>query len=283
MTEFSFNIVGFEQGSLSTNGEPAENTKVVRSEMTEIPAGMQSLTAVPEIWRKKWNKESENYTTEKYEGSSASNTVYFYRENDDGTFEFLSYASAKNVDCLQLKRLGATHARFTASISSYTLYPDNMAETKSYYYYIVRINVSGTAVNWYYSNDRLTHEDMPDAPEKAMSKPYPKALWRIDDDIPYHELLPLEKPSGAFMNAVKLEYVRIPTSVQKIGRYAFTNTALRKVSIPSDCEYSETSFPENCLIEFYGESKKIAEYGQLYDSNGYVLIDADSARIYAKE
>ncbi len=199
MTEFSFDVTGFEQGSLATNGEPTENTKVVRSDLFEIPAGMQSLTAVPEIWRKKWNKESENYTTEKYKGSSASNTIYFYRENDDGTFEFLSYASATNVtvDCLKLNRLGATHARFTASIGSNIIYPDNTEETKSSYYYIVQINVSGTAVNWYYSNDRLTHEDMPDVPEKAMKKPYPKALWRMDrnlsSNMPYHELLPTIK------------------------------------------------------------------------------------------
>ena len=193
MTEFSFNVVGFEQGSLSLNGEPTENTKVVRSEMMKIPAGMQTLTAVPEIWRKKWDSKSESYTTEKYEGSSASSTVHFYRENDDGTFEFLSYVSAKNVDCLQLKCLGATHARFTAGVGSNTIHPDNMEETKSSYYYIVQIDVNGTAVSWYYSNDRLTHEEMPDAPEKAMTKPYPKALWRIDNkspNAPYHELLP---------------------------------------------------------------------------------------------
>ncbi|MDE5771373.1 MAG: leucine-rich repeat domain-containing protein [Ruminococcus sp.] len=121
---------------------------------------------------------------------------------------------------------------------------------------------------WRVENGRLTHEFLPDEiSEKTVTKPYPKALWRIDDDILYHELLPLEKPSGAFMNAVRLEYVRIPESVRKIGRYAFAGTALRKVKIPSDCEYYETSFPENCAVEFY---ENIAENGSSEEKTIYV-------------
>lgn len=129
------------------------------------------------------------------------------------------------------------------------------------------------------------HGLFPEIPEKAVSKPYPKALWRIDylsPNLPYHALMPLEIPAGAFMNAVNLEYARIPETVRKIGRWAFTNTALHKVRISSECEYYETSFPENCVIEFYGKS--VSEHSsQLYDSDGNILIDADGARIYAKE
>ncbi|MDE5619002.1 MAG: leucine-rich repeat domain-containing protein [Ruminococcus sp.] len=56
------------------------------------------------------------------------------------------------------------------------------------------------------------------------------------------------------MNTVSLEYLRIPESVRKIGRYAFFNTALRKVRNSSECEYYETSFPEKCTVEFYEEN-----------------------------
>ncbi|MDE6665380.1 MAG: phage tail protein [Ruminococcus sp.] len=197
MIEISFGVTGFEQGGLSSKGEPTVSNIIVHSEILEIPAGMQNLTAVPEIWRKKWDSKSESYIIEKYEGSSASSSVYFYKENNDGTFEFLSSVSAKNVDCLKLSYLGATHARFTAGVSSSTIHPDDMEETKSSYYYIVQIDVNGTAVNWYYSNDRLTHEEMPDAPEKAMTKPYPKALWRVENGRLTHEILSDEIPEKA--------------------------------------------------------------------------------------
>ncbi len=138
---------------------------------------------------------------------------------------------------------------------------------------------------WRVSEDVLTHEIYPKAPEKPVAKPYPKALWRIDylsPNMPYHELLPVEKPAGAFMNAKNLEYARIPETVRKIGKWAFAETALSKVRISPECEFYETSFPENCVIEFYGSvSNEHSE--QLYDSDGKALIDTDGARIYTQE
>ncbi|MDE5936604.1 MAG: leucine-rich repeat domain-containing protein [Ruminococcus sp.] len=56
---------------------------------------------------------------------------------------------------------------------------------------------------------------------------------------------------GAFENAEKLRKIVIPESVKKIGTKSFSGTALKSVKIASDCEYSATSFPEDCEIEFY--------------------------------
>ena len=103
-----------------------------------------------------------------------------------------------------------------------------------------------------------TNTAFPDSPEKPFSKPYPKNLWRIypdiNDNYPFHALMPDFKdaePAGAFMNAASLEYVYVPPTVRKIGRYAFAGTALKSVTIPTGCLYYETSFPENCEINFY--------------------------------
>ena len=104
--------------------------------------------------------------------------------------------------------------------------------------------------------------------------------WQIINDELTNILFPVEKVSGAFMNARNLEYAYIPRSCKKIGEWAFTNTKLRRVKIADDCEYYPTSFPPGCEIEFYGGG---GEYGQLYDSEGYAIIDADGARIYVKE
>ena len=56
---------------------------------------------------------------------------------------------------------------------------------------------------------------------------------------------------GAFENASKLVKIVIPESVKKIGNKSFSITSLTTVKIASDCEYSESSFPENCEIKFY--------------------------------
>ena len=94
-------------------------------------------------------------------------------------------------------------------------------------------------------------------PVDPLADEIPKMRWRItpgvNNGLPYHELLPLEKLSsaGAFMNAVNLEYVYIPRSCKKIGEWAFTNTKLRRVTIAADCEYYQTTFPKGCQIDFY--------------------------------
>lgn len=56
---------------------------------------------------------------------------------------------------------------------------------------------------------------------------------------------------GAFENAQKLRKIVIPESVEKIGTKSFSGTALKSIKIASDCEYSASSFPEGCEIEFY--------------------------------
>lgn len=138
---------------------------------------------------------------------------------------------------------------------------------------------------WRLSGELPHHELFPEVSEKSITKPYPLSFWRIDNkvsNLPYHELMPLEVPAGAFMGAENLEYARIPETVRKIGRYAFTDTALKKIRISPECEYYETSFPKDCLVEFYGQS--VDEHaGQLYDSESNILIDIDGARIYIQE
>ncbi len=138
---------------------------------------------------------------------------------------------------------------------------------------------------WFIDSDGLpSNENFLPFPDDPLAGEIPKMRWRIaptfNNGLPYHELLPLEKPSGAFMNAQNLEYAYIPRSCKKIGEWAFTNTKLRRVKIAADCEYYPTSFPNGCEIEFYGGG---GEYGQLFDSDGYEIIDANGTRIYVKE
>jgi hypothetical protein len=112
-------------------------------------------------------------------------------------------------------------------------------------------------VSWVIGTDGYpTNTDfLPGSIESPLSPPYPLSLWRIsatkEFGYPYHELLPEVPLLGAFANAVNLKTVRIPETVKTIGRYAFRNTQLTSVTIASDCEYYDTSFPDGCIINFY--------------------------------
>lgn len=110
----------------------------------------------------------------------------------------------------------------------------------------------------------------------------PFGVWRIDstrnDGLPFTELMPVSFPNGAFKDVVELSEIYIPESVKKIGTYSFAGTSLTSVKIAPDCAYSETSFPSGCVVEFYGDG----DYGQLYDADGFALLDAEGARIYSR-
>ena len=110
--------------------------------------------------------------------------------------------------------------------------------------------------NWHIGSDGYpTNDQFIPLPEKAMQRPYPDALWRIDSDAndgyPYNKIMPNHVSLGAFANATNLKKVIIPKSCKKIGREAFRNTQLTSVTIASDCVYYPTSFPDGCVVNFY--------------------------------
>lgn len=104
---------------------------------------------------------------------------------------------------------------------------------------------------WYVDSEgNLTNDYMPDVLPQ-MEQPFPYALWRVENGILQNKLAPNGELVGAFANAISLQKVHIPKSCKKIGMYAFRNTQLMSVTIASDCEYYNTSFPDGCTINFY--------------------------------
>ena len=114
---------------------------------------------------------------------------------------------------------------------------------------------------------------------KAMVQPYPDSWWRkeagYNDGYPFNRLMPdIPRTAGAFEGAA-LERVRIPNSTKAIGELAFSGTALRHVRIAADATYSETSFPEGCIVTRYPDDR----YEQVYDGQGRMVLDRDARRI----
>lgn len=95
------------------------------------------------------------------------------------------------------------------------------------------------------------YQDTLSEPIEVLSEPYPyTAMTVAENEYPRYKYLNTIN-IGAFANATSLRYVRIPESVKKIGKYAFSNTALTSVTIARDCEYYPTSFPDGCVVNFY--------------------------------
>lgn len=119
----------------------------------------------------------------------------------------------------------------------------------------VELNVKG---EWIIQNDKLTNTDFLSTPDKPFHGDSPYTFWRIDpnanDGMPYVGLMigvPVLVQDGAFKDATNLVKVRIPQSCASIGRCAFGNTQLTKVTIASDCTHYNTSFPDGCVVNFY--------------------------------
>lgn len=87
-------------------------------------------------------------------------------------------------------------------------------------------------------------------PLQLLSQPYPIGLMQQKlGEYPKFVYLNLIK-CGSFIGC-SVEQIQIPSSVKKIGPYAFYNTNIKQVTISQDCEYSETSFPPDCVVYTY--------------------------------
>lgn len=104
---------------------------------------------------------------------------------------------------------------------------------------------------WYVKDGKLTHDGLPEPIPALISKPYPSFWWYVEDGELVLNAIPEPVLMGAFLNCKSLTTVEIPSSVKKIGEWAFYNTKIKEVTIASDCEYFDSSFPPDCAINFY--------------------------------
>ena len=219
-----------EQGSITSSGNVSDSTRVrTRGRIAIASPTSAKITAISNTG-KTLQVDFMGYA------DSSTNTpicdLYWY--DSPYTFDLSQYSGIRYVRAV-IKSSDNTNIS-PADIASVTL--EAIAEDA-----------------WYMSEDGYPRYSLSPEPPPLMPKPWPYILWRTDSLInnsyPYHELLPEVPLLGAFANAVNLKTVRIPETVKTIGRYAFRNTQLTSVTIASDCEYYDTSFPDGCIINFY--------------------------------
>ena len=104
----------------------------------------------------------------------------------------------------------------------------------------------------------LLTEDMPANIPELFTSDYPDILWRVDGTtnkgMIYSPLIVDRLPMGAFYSATKFKNVIIPKSCLNIGPDTFSETQLKSVTISFNCNYSENSFPQDCVVHFYPNS-----------------------------
>lgn len=101
---------------------------------------------------------------------------------------------------------------------------------------------------------KLVTNTLPEPIQGPLIPPYPGGIWYNDNGKLAHRSLPEQIKIGAFSGCTNLQMVEIPRSVKYIGEFAFYNTGLTNVTIANDCQYFPTSFPPNCVINFYPET-----------------------------
>jgi hypothetical protein len=105
---------------------------------------------------------------------------------------------------------------------------------------------------WSVENGVLTTAVLPPADNhNYIEYPYQLNIWVIDDNIFKHAGMPDNSTTGTFINCTSLDHIDIPKSVKYIGDFAFANTSLMSVKIARDCKYSDTSFPQGCIVDSY--------------------------------
>lgn len=102
------------------------------------------------------------------------------------------------------------------------------------------------------SDDILVNIDNPEPIDgDIFVSPYPASFWNLDetDEKLKLGLIPDILPMGAFSRTTELEMIRLPESLEEIGREAFYGSGIRSVIIPNNqCTYYATSFPPGCVV-----------------------------------
>lgn len=103
---------------------------------------------------------------------------------------------------------------------------------------------------WWIENDTFAHVLLPTM-IPYLVQPYPPGVWWIENNTFKQSLLPESIISGAFAGCASLIQAVIPRTVESLGSQSFMNTGLLSVTISPNCSYFDTTFPEDCTVEFY--------------------------------
>lgn len=231
MAKIIIDIPELEQGTIGSSGNDSSSTRVRSPGYFTLPESADNISA--------------SVSAEAVNGKTVYTNIMGYGSGGNLVSDYGWKSSGEAVTLSQEVTSFRICLRYSDSSS---IYPSDIQSCSA--------KISYAPLSWHIGENGFpTNTEFIDTPEKAMDKPYPLAMWRIEDDInkkfPFNELLLNVDLLGTFANAKDLQEVSIPKSVKKIGKYSFKNTQLKSVTIAKDCEYYDTSFPKGCKINFY--------------------------------
>jgi hypothetical protein len=197
--------------------------------------------------------------------TAISRTVHIYAYPNGGSPDGISPVSSGNIDLSASANWQRISFTFTLSIQKELwLRVEAMTDSSTKLYVSApQLEVGsemtlfeGYHSTWYVDNNgELTHTNFIEIPNRPFRLPLPISLWNVDESIndgyPSNGFLPEIPTVGAFGNATTLQRSSIPMSVGYIGSEAFKKTSITDVTISQNCTYYNTTFPEDCTINFY--------------------------------
>lgn len=184
---------------------------------------------------------------------------YFYLGSTNYSLSATNKTAEKSVSDVPIMA-NATHFRVYISCSGVynsagAIPPPPTVGTWSY----LQESIATVKTEYWYTNadspDALTSDMGVPQPPSIMISSMPLAEWRIKKETVTHELLPTYKLllDGAFKNAQNLSVVRVPSTVLKIGEYAFFDTNISRVVLNKNCVFNKKAFPSGTKIFYYIE------------------------------
>ena len=270
MAEIIIDITELEQGTIGNSGNDTSSTRVRSPGYFTLPESADEIKV--SIISEAVNGKTV-YTNIMGYGSSG-NLVNDYGWKSSGTAVTLSQEVTSFRICL----------RYSDSSS---IYPSDIQSCSAAIVY--------APITWFIGENGFpTNSEFIDIPEKAMEKPYPLAVWRIEDTesdgflfsengMPYNMLLP-ELRSYRFEQVLQSEYITVHGHLTR--QNDFDNNGLAVLQ-PISCEINEELNGEYSLqiklpIDEVGKWTYIQEMnyvkamGQIFRINSVEFSDSGS-------
>ena len=243
----TYNLTNWEQGSINTSGDTSSSSRIRTPDYIELTPNATveyKVTVVDTNGNSlRWNPMLYNASKQCIKDGGWQNSGTTWTNTDQ-----------------------ARYVRFCLSYSSGDITPSNLGSCVFEY---------DAHINWLMNDGEYPYLDSVPTTPLAFNEPYPIILMTQSDgkypkfeslnlidfspDYPiilmtqrtneYPKLESLDsKNLGAFGHCNTLKSITIPLSCTSIGKHTFTESGIKNVTLPNNCTYYSTSFPQDCNI-----------------------------------
>lgn len=204
----------------------------------------------------RWNNNFHKFHPDIMDHSTSDN----YTDDELSSFDSNCYFHADSI-ILDKPAILIENGEMTRYFEDY-VYPESSSYvSKTHRYDIIdsASNVLHTYLWSYGSDGKLTLDGIHPVVNKNTISP-PPTEWMLDDTN--HLVMPIYRELiddlGAFSESSNLKTIIFPDTVISLGKKTCHDTLVSAITLPNECTYYKTTFPESCSIT---GGRKIVDYG----------------------